>query len=269
MLEQMRQYTKLSKSDVRAIGTKQFDGFEKNVLVFQTPFGYRRMAGLYTPTTTGPHPAILYVHWYEPQAHNSNRTQFEAEAQEMARAGALCLTVETLWSDLEFFYKRTQEDDPQNSIEEVVNLRRFMDFLTIQNIDPQRFAYVGHDFGGMYGALAGSLDQRPSHYVLMAATPRFADWYLYRPQLEGAAREAFIRQMSEIDPIAHVDTISPAPILFQFANDDFHVPMERATEFFNAAKEPKEMMVYQAGHELNEDAAKDRKSWLLKQLRLK
>ena len=39
----------------------------------------------------------------------------------MARGGAVCLLVETLWSDPDFFIKRTQEDDVQNSIEEVVN----------------------------------------------------------------------------------------------------------------------------------------------------
>ena len=51
------------------------------------------------------------------------------------------------------------------------------------------------------------------------------------PKLEGEAREAFIRQMSEIDPIVHVPNLSPAQVLFQFATDDFHVPKERAEEF--------------------------------------
>jgi fermentation-respiration switch protein FrsA (DUF1100 family) len=136
-------------------------------------------------------------------------------------------------------------------------------------VDAKRFAYVGHDFGGMYGVLAGSLDQRPTHYVIMAATPRFPDWYLYGPKLEGEAREAFIRQMSELDPIAHIPNLSPASILFQFATDDPHVPMERAEEFFVAAKEPKEMKRYQAGHGLNEEATRDRKTWLNEKLMLK
>ena len=136
------------------------------------------------------------------------------------------------------------------------------------NIDPNRIAYVGHDFGGMYGVLAGSLDKRPTHYVIMAATPRFPDWYLYLPKLEGDAREAFIAQMSEIDPITHVGNLSPAPILFQFATNDFHVPTERAEEFFNAAQEPKEMRWYEAGHGLNEKASQERKQWLINTLAL-
>lgn len=263
MLGQMRNYPKLTLSDVRLLAQGKEDGYEKQLLVFQTPFGYRRMAEMFVPEGEEPFPAIMYVHWYEPEAANSNRSQFVDEAIEMAKHGILCLTVETLWSDLDFFYKRTQTDDIKNSIEEVINLRRFMDFLLSQpNVDTNRFAYVGHDFGGMYGVLAGSLDQRPTHYVLMAATPRFSDWYLYLPKLDGEAREAFIREIAAIDPITHIQNLSPAPLFFQFGNDDFHVPLERAEEFYSAAKEPKEQKIYEAGHGLNEAAAIDRKTWL-------
>jgi predicted esterase len=104
--------------------------------------------------------------------------------------------------------------------------------------------------------------------VVMASTGRFSDWYLYRPRLEGEAREAFIRLMAEIDPITHVPNLSPARLFFQFATDDFHVPRERAEEFFTAAREPKEMKWYEAGHGLNEDATNDRKSWLRQKLGL-
>jgi dienelactone hydrolase len=267
MLNQMQAYQKLETKDVRILGVENEDGIERQILIIQTPFGYRRMGELFQPTEDGYFPAILYAHWYEPKAQNSNRSQFEKEAIEMAKSGAVCLTIETLWSDLDFFWKRTQADDAKNSIEEVVNLRRFMDFLLSQpNADAGRFAYVGHDFGGMYGVLAGSLDQRPTHYVIMAATPRFSDWYLYFPKLDGSAREAFISQMSEIDPITHIATVSPAPILFQFGNNDPHVPNERAQEFFASASEPKEMKVYEAGHGLNEQSAQDRKAWLQENL---
>lgn len=188
----------------------------------------------------------------------------------MARGGAVCLLIETLWSDPDFFLKRTQADDALNSMEEVMNTRRAMDLLLSQpNMDSKRFAYVGHDFGGMYGVLTGSLDQRPTHYVVMAATPRFPDWYLYSPKMEGEAREAFIRQMSEMDPIAHVPILSPASVFFQFGTDDPHVPKERAEEFFAVAKEPKEMKWYEAGRGLNADSTSDRKAWLRERLGLK
>lgn len=269
MLNKMKTYSPLQPADVRVLRSRKNDGYEKSFLVFQTPFGYRRVAELFRPNGDGPFPVILFVHWYEPFAPTSNRCQFMEEAVELAQNGVMSLTVETLWSDNDFFLKRTQADDLENSIREVVNLRRAMDFLLSQpGADPKRFAYVGHDFGGMYGVLAGSLDQRPTHYVIMAATPRFPDWYLYLPELDGEAREEYIRQMSALDPITQIPHLAPAPVLFQFADDDFHVPQARANEFFMAAREPKEMKMYQCGHGLNEEVTKDRMNWLKAQLGL-
>ena len=263
MLSQISQYQALEANDVRVLGKKTQEGVESQLLVLQTPFGYRRVAELFRPDFDGSHAAILYSHWYEPESPTSHRTQFEEEAKEMAHGGAVCLLIETLWSDRDFFLKRIQEDDLQNSLEEVVNIRRAIDLLLSQpGVDSKRFAYVGHDFGGMYGVLAGSLDQRPTVYVVMAATPRFPDWYLYLPKLDGEAREEFIRQMAEIDPITHVPNLAPADVFFQFATDDFHVPRERAEEFFAAATFPKEMKWYETGHGLNEAATRDRKAWL-------
>ena len=269
MLQKMRAYPQFESKDLRIADNRVKDDIESQVLVMQTPFGYRRVGMLFRPTGEEPCAAILYSHWYEPGSPDSNNSQFAEEAKEMARAGAVCFLIETLWSDPDFFLKRTQEDDAQNSIEEVVNTRRAIDVLLSQpNADSSRFAFVGHDFGGMYGVLSGSLDKRHTHYVIMAATPRFSDWYLYSPKLEGEAREAFIRQMSEIDPVTHIQSLSPAPVFFQFATNDPHVPKERAEEFFAVATEPKEMKWYEAGHALNQDATINRKAWLKEKLGL-
>jgi predicted esterase len=268
-MQNFENYQLLESNDLRLIGKRAQDGVESQLLVVQTPFGYRRTAELFSPQREEPSAAILYVHWYEPSSPLSNRSQFVEEAREMAGCGAACLLIETLWSDPDFFLKRTQADDIQNSMEEVVNIRRAMDLLLSQpNVDAKRFAFVGHDFGGMYGVLAGSVDQRPSHYVVMAATPRFPDWYLYAPKLEGEAREAFIRQFSALDPIAHVPNLAPAPVLFQFGTDDPHVPKERAEEFLEAAKDPRGIKWYESGHGLNEAATQDRKNWLKENLAL-
>lgn len=270
MVSQIREYPNLQETDVRILVSRPEEGIIRQLMVIQTPFGYRRVAEMARPEADGSYPAILYVHWYEPESITSHRSQFEEESLEMARSGAVCVSIETLWSDRDFFLKRTQAEDFQNSVEEVVNIRRAMDLILSQpGVDANRFAYVGHDFGGMYGVVAGSLDRRPTHYVIMAATPRFPDWYLYLPKLEDEARATFIQQMAEIDPIVHVQNLAPADVFFQFATDDFHVPKERAEEFFAAAQDPKEMKWYEAGHGLNEDATLDRKAWLKEKLGLK
>ena len=84
-----------------------------------------------------------------------------------------------------------------------------MDFLLAQRgIDPGRFALVGHDFGGMYGILAGSLDKRPTHYVIMAATPRFPDWYLYALTImPGCSRSEFQMHMTQDVFVLSVHTV--------------------------------------------------------------
>jgi fermentation-respiration switch protein FrsA (DUF1100 family) len=74
--------------------------------------------------------------------------------------------------------------------------------------------------------------------------------------------------MAEFDPITRVARLSPAPLLFQFARDDHHVPPEQATAFFEAAGQPKEIRWYDAQHGLNRLAAIDRIVWLSEQLQL-
>jgi dienelactone hydrolase len=255
----------------REVSTLEKDGVLIRNFTYLSPFS-RRLAAFYVrpKEEAEPFPCILYVHWYEPESIDSNRTQFLDEAVQMARRGAASLLVETMWSDRDWFHKRTQAEDLQNSVEQVVELRQAMDLLLSQpNVDPSRFEYVGHDFGAMYGVVMGAVDRRPGGYVLMAGTPRFPDWYLYYPRLEDEAREAFLTEFEEIDPVSLVGELSPAPVLFQFADKDPHVPDDRARIFFEAAGEPKELRWYQAGHGLNKKAAEDRIAWLTQLLNLK
>ena len=261
------EYSKDSSLDVRIVGSRDSEGIVVSELTFDTSLGRRRAAYLVRPEGNGPFPVILYVHWYEPQACDSNRTQFLEEARVMASKGVMSLLIETMWSDREWFLKRTQVDDYPASIQQTVELLRAMDLLLSQPCaDPKRFAYVGHDFGAMYGVLAGSVDARPTCYVLIAGTSRFPDWYLYYPKLEGDKRDSFIQQMKPLDPVERVGQLSPAPILFQFGNDDPHVPVKRAEMFFDGAEDPKEILTYDAGHGLNEAAKQDRMVWLSQRL---
>lgn len=265
------QYDQQASIEVRYAGTRKADDYSIQNLTFETPFGYRRAAYLVTPKGKGPFAAALYVHWLETWAPNANRTQFLDEAQALAKRGVVSLLVETLWSDQDWFIKRTQADDRENSIRQVVELRKAMDFLLRQpGVDAKRLAYVGHDFGAMYGILTGSVDPRPCCYVLMAPTARFSDWYLYYPPIEeNKQREAFIRSLADLDPVTNVPRLAPSSLLFQFGTQDHHVPEEAARELQEAAKKPKEVRWYEAGHELNEQAEADRMAWLAERLGLR
>ena len=45
-------------------------------------------------------------------------------------------------------------------------------------VDPPRIALVGHDFGAMHGVVLAAEDERIAGDGLIAATPRWADWFL-------------------------------------------------------------------------------------------
>lgn len=270
MIEDLFTYPQQTSPDIRVVGQRLQEGAVVREFTFRTPHGWRRTAYLVRPEkeTGAPHPAILYVHWYEPEAPDSNRTQFLDEAIRLAADGVVSLLVETMWSDREWFLKRTQADDRTQAIQQVVELRQAMDILLAEpGVDLEKFFYVGHDFGGMYGVLAGAVDGRPRGYVIMAATPRFSDWFLYYPRLDEAAADDFRQSFADLDPITHIAALSPAPVLFQFADADPHVPQTRAEAFFAAAGEPKEVRRYQAGHGLNEQATQERITWLKDQLK--
>lgn len=268
-MKTMFEYEASADFDIRPAGKQTANGVTLESFTYMNPFGQRRAAYFIRPEGDGPFPAILYVHWYEPEAGDSNRTQFVEEAKEMARRGAASLLVETMWSDRDWFIKRTQAEDYVRSVQQVAELRQAVDLLLSRpGVDASGCAYVGHDFGAMYGAVMGSIDRRPSCYVLMAGTPRFPDWFLYYPDLEGEARETFIEEMAPLDPVKHVGKLAPAPVLFQFAKEDPHVPVERAEEFCTAAGEPKEVRWYESGHGLNKEAESERMEWIGKQLGL-
>lgn len=233
-----------------------------------TPVDKPVKAYLVTPAAgSGPAAAILYVHWLgEPKT--TNRTQFLDEAVALAGRGVVSLLVDTMWAEPGWYKARVPEEDYARAIHQVIEIRRAMDLLLAHpGIDPARVAFVGHDFGAMYGMIASAQDRRAKAYVFMAATPHFVDWFLFRQQPKDL--EAYKRQISAIDPVLFVPQLAPAPVFFQFASKDFYVSAEEANEFYAAAGPRKQMATYEAEHGLHPpEVAADRVAWLVKELGL-
>ena len=117
----------------------------------------------------------------------------------------------------------------------------------------------------MYGVLEAANDKRIRAFVFMAGAPSFSDWFLYGPAMAPDARQTFIDQLAPLDPVRYLAKLQ-VPVLLQFANKDEHVAKPRADMMVAAARDPKTVHFYEAGHELNEAATKDRLAWLKKQL---
>jgi cephalosporin-C deacetylase-like acetyl esterase len=216
-------------------------------------------------SATGSSAGILYVHWLgEPST--TNRSEFLNEALALAGHGVVSLLVDAMWAEPGWYEQRIPEEDYDRSVGQVIALRRALDALLAQpGVDPARLAYVGHDFGAMYGAVMGAVDQRPKTYVLMAGAPHFIDWSLFARKPQDPA--AYRAQLAPLDPVAHVARLAPAPVFFQFAATDEYVSALAAAEFYAAAAPRKQAVTYRAGHDLHTaEVTTDRIAWLLREL---
>ncbi len=248
--------------------TTQRDGVTMREITF-TSSGGRAVHGVVVPGTgNGKHAAVLFVHWLGDEA-TTNHTEFEDDAAELAKRGVTSLLVDAMWSQKDWFEKgRTTQTDYLRSIAQVVDLRRSLDALLVQpNVDPSRVAYVGHDFGSMYGAVLAGVDPRPQWYVLMAGTTSFSQWYLLGAK--PADVQSYVAQMAPLDPGGYLARSTARGFLFQFSAHDRYITSSRELEFFQSAPLPRAMAVYDVGHSLATPAAtQDRLAWLAEKLRL-
>jgi hypothetical protein len=250
---------------VTATSTKVTDGVRSALVTFQS--GPRTIhAEIVAPSAaSAPGPGVLFVHWLG-EAKSTNHTEFESDAVALAKRGATSVLLDAMWSTVttsgvDWFAKvREPSSDYAASIGQVIDLRRSLDLLTAQpNVDPSSIAYVGHDFGSMYGAVLAGVDPRPRYYVLMAGTTTFAQWYLLGAQPADVA--GYTRQMSALDPLQYLRRSKAQGFLFQF------VSSQNALAFFGAAPLPRGMFVYDAGHDLATPGAFiDRQTWLTSRL---
>lgn len=256
--------------DIKETSRREDAGVLLRDITYTQISGATNAATLVTPKTpaAAPAPAILFVHWYGPPAATSNRTQFIPDAVALARQGVTSLLIDTPWSVPTYFRSRTRAEDYTRSVQQVRDLRRALDVLAAQpGIDRTRLALVGHDFGAMYGTLAAVVDPRVTHFVFMAGTASFSDWFLYGPKLEGKEREQFIAELAPLDPVVWVPRLR-GPLLMQFADNDEHVSTARREQLAAAAPKGADVRVYKAGHELSEEATRERLAWLRRALKI-
>ena len=219
------------------------------------------------PARPGRYAAVLFAHWYGDPVQCSNRFEFLSEAVHLARRGVVSLLVDTLWSDPKWFDTRNPSEDFAHSVEQVKDLRRALDVLaSLDDVDASRIAFVGHDFGAMYGAVVAAVDKRPKALVFVAGTATFGEWFLLGRTLDAAAQQKVRDELAPLDPVRHLAAVAPAPVLLQFASKDRFVPREAADALVAAAGGAKTAKFYDCGHEMNQESAEDRDSWLLQVL---
>jgi len=260
-------YDRNAPLEVRTLDTTTRDGAVLRDITFADIHGKAVKAYLVRPANPAADnlAGILYVHWLG-NPSTTNRTEFLHEAVALADRGIVSLLIDAMWAEPHWYQNRIPEEDFDHGVAQIKTLRRALDVLLAEpGLDRNRIAFVGHDFGAMYGAVMGAVDRRPSSYVLMAGTPHFIDWFLFARQ--PANPDAYRDQLAPLDPIHFVGQLAPAPVFFQFASNDDYVTAEAAAKFYAAARPRKQSATYNARHDMQDaDAAADRIAWLLRTL---
>lgn len=251
---------------VKEVSSEQRGDVTARDITFSPGPGREIKAYLVVPKGNGPFAGVLWVHWLGEE--KSNRTQFLDEAVRLAPKGTVSLLVDAMWSTPRWFGNRVLEKDYENSIRQVVELRRALDLLLSQaNVDKTRIGFVGHDYGAMYGMLMAGVDQRINTFVFIAPTQSLNDWAFLGPQPKSKA--AYLKQNANLELTDYLRQIRNASKLFQFGKGDFYVSQADAAVLFAAATEPKQRKLYEASHKMEaNEIARDREEWLVKQLKL-
>ena len=225
--------------------------------------GERKVSAYLVRPKGKPRAAVLWAHWYGEEA-NTNRTEFLPDAVALAQDGVVSLLPQGYFP-WEADVSEDAGENRQFAVEQIVQLRRGLDLLQHEAAGVP-IGFVGHDYGAMYGA-ALVADKRPQAYVLMAPDATFSNWFL-KYFVRGASKPELDQAFAPIDPVNNVGDAAPASVLFQFAKSDRYVPYYVADKLTEAAGAAAEAKDYASGHELNDEARKDRLAWLRDQFGL-
>ncbi|QOY91327.1 hypothetical protein [Paludibaculum fermentans] len=234
-----------------------------------------------TPDRPGRFPVILFGHWMMAGSPLRNHTEFLEEAIVYARAGAVCLLLDTplvregVTEDPDF----THGQEPKAALQMAREWRRALDILLLRkDVDAQRVAYVGHSFSAGVGAKLAGVEKRIQSFVLMANTYSMLEFVFdegnaelkaWRAKVGDAAIHAYLRQFPWDDSLPFVRHAAPAAVFLQNGLSDTDLPeatVRKSFEYFNG---PKRLDFYDAGHALNSAARLDRAKWLQQRLGLK
>ncbi len=249
-------------------------------ITYTSPKGGPVAAYLVVPKGKGPFAAVLFGHW-----GNGTRAEFIPEAKIYAKAGAVSLIPDYPWDRPQPWHKTPDhfdkpELDRDIEIQAVVDLRRGIDLLLARpDVDAKRLAYIGHSYGAQWGSILSAVDKRMKTSVLMAGVAEIADILVrvdepgmieFRKSQPAGQLEKYSQVTSDIDAIRFVGQAAPIPLLLQFANYEQYFDKTSMQHYVAAASEPKKVLYYDTGHDLNDPKAlEDRYDWLVKNINLR
>ncbi len=236
---------------------------------YASPRGGRVPARIIAPTGHGPFPGILLMH-----GSAGDIELYSDAAEAYARLGAVVMLIEsphirpggrewtgTMGDSWPYFSARDREDQ----IQLMIDLRRAIDILGQETtVNADRLAYIGYSYGGAMGGLLAGIEDRLKAYVLVVGDGGLIE-HTSEPMENGLPdqfRTTWVEAMWPIEPIHFVGQAAPAALLFQNGLQDQLVPPGDALRYQIAGSEPKTVIWYDAGHNLEPAAFQDSAIWL-------
>jgi uncharacterized protein len=247
------------------------NGVEVSAISFSSPAGGSVTGLLFDPVTRSSlRPGIVLMHGLPGTAHS-----VATYAQQLAQQGAVVIAIDAPFDRRAGAAVRFSADDRAEQIQLIKDLQRAVDVLRARpNVDGGRIAYVGFSYGGAMGALFVGIERRIKAAALVVGDGGLVSHYTapqYANLLSGlscATRVAWFRAMAPIEPIRFIASAPPVALLLQSGRVDNLVPTTDAEALHAAAPTPKTTRWYEAGHQLDQQAAWDRQDWLAEQIGL-
>jgi dienelactone hydrolase len=277
-LRQLFDYDRSAPLDVKEIGVEDRNGIHIHNISYSSPKGGRVTAYLVVPSDKRQKFAgVIFMH----QKPGTRKT-FLDEALQLAKAGAVSLLIDAPFSRAgeskrDFDPTVTKpEADLDIYIQTVVDLRRGVDLLLSRSdVDPKRIGFVGHSYGAHTGASLAGVEKRIKAFVIMAGAPSLTEFLRTstipaivetRNTLTKEQQGNYFGTLASVDPINYIGYVAPSALFLQFGKRDAYPSEEQAILYAEAASNPKFVKFYDAGHELNDEARRDRAEWLRKQI---
>ena len=283
--ELVRQFDYDAKAplDVKEVGREKREGATVIDLTYASPRGGRVPAYLVVPDGRGPFAAVLFGHWMMGGSPLRHRGEFLEEAVVLARAGAVSLLIDAPYVRPGFVREKEEMRQADQSAEvgrqAVVEFRRGLDMLLARpDVDRKRVAYVGHSFHAHVGAILTGVEKRIGSFVLM--TGGYAnEEYVFDPENQQMVElrkkygdeplRKHFRDYAWDDPANFVGHSAPAAVFLQYGRQDKPISEKMARRDSARFAEPKRVAFYDAGHELNAEARRERVEWLARRLSLR
>jgi fermentation-respiration switch protein FrsA (DUF1100 family) len=237
-------------------------GVVRQTVSYRATTSLRLKAFFVHPASGGPWPLVIW----SPGAGGDRRQQLP-EAIDLARSDVASLLIDE--APLGNCHDAQHEVDLHVSY--VISRRRAVDLAqTLPNVDTTRIAASGFSRGAAVTAALAGVEHRIHTFVLESGRGHLTGYLpIFCTNLGPAELGPYVATLGVVDPVRWLRKATGAAVLLQNGTKDTLSPRADVLALYAAARKPRELRWYPAGHELNRAATTYRAQWLLRQLQLR